>query len=65
MAYGDFKDVNRRTFAYKVLRDKALILLKIENMMDISRDVFQSFINFLIKKPLVVVWKIKIFLIKD
>ena len=23
MAYGDFKDLNRRTFADKVLRDKA------------------------------------------
>ena len=28
MAYGDFKDVNRRTFAYKVLRDKAFNIAK-------------------------------------
>ena len=26
MAYGDFKDLNRRTTADKVLRDKALII---------------------------------------
>ena len=28
MAYGDFKDLNRRTFADKVLRDKALNIAK-------------------------------------
>ena len=42
MVYGDFKDLNRRTFADKLF-DK----------------------NFLIKKPLVVVSKTKIFLIKN
>ena len=42
MVYGDFKDLNRRTFADKLF-DK----------------------NFLIKEPLVVVSKIKIFLIKN
>ena len=36
MAYGDFKDLKKRTAADKVLRDKALILLKISNMMDIK-----------------------------
>ena len=28
MAYGDFKDLNRRTFADKVLRDKAFNIVK-------------------------------------
>ena len=50
MAYGDFKDLNRRTAAYKVLRDiKHLILLKTQNMMDINVDLLQWSINFLIK----------------
>ena len=50
MAYGDFKDLNRRTAADKVLRDKAFnILLKIENMMGFSVDLLQWFINILIK----------------
>ena len=39
MAYGDFKDLTKRTSADKVLRDfKHLILLKIQNMMDIKKD---------------------------
>ena len=41
MAYGDFKDLNRRTTSDKILRDKALILLKIRNMMDIKVDLLQ------------------------
>ena len=36
MAYGDFKDLNRRTASDKVLCNKALIMLKIQNMMDIK-----------------------------
>ena len=28
MAYGDFKDLNRRAFADKILRDKALNIAK-------------------------------------
>ena len=50
MAYGDFKDLNRRKFADKVLVIKHLILLKIQNVMDINVDLLQWFINFLIKK---------------
>ena len=65
MAYGDFKDLNRRTAADKVLGDKAL--LKIHNMMDINMDLLQCFINFLIKKLLVepLCLQIKIFLVKN
>ena len=33
IAYGDFKDLPKRTAFDKVLRDKALILLKLQNMM--------------------------------
>ena len=36
MAYGDFKDLAKRRAYDKVLRNKALILLKILNMMDIK-----------------------------
>ena len=36
MAFGDFKDLKRRTAADNVLRVKHLILLKILNMMDIK-----------------------------
>ena len=42
MAYGDFKDLIRRTAADKVLRVKKLILLKLQNMMDISRTCFNG-----------------------
>ena len=50
MAYGDFKDLNRRTAANKVYVIKHLVLLKIRNMMDINVDLRQWSINFLIKK---------------
>ena len=56
MAYGDFRDLARRTAADKVLRVfKHLILLKIQNMMDMKEDWLLWFINFMIKKLLVVV----------
>ena len=38
MAYGDFKDLTRRTPSDKILRKKHLILLKILNMIDIKED---------------------------
>ena len=41
MAYGDFKDLKKRTFSNKILRYKAikhLIVLKILNMTDIKED---------------------------
>ena len=49
MAYGDFKDLERRTASDKVLRDKFLTLLKILNMMAIKVGMLLWFINFLIK----------------
>ena len=41
MAYGDFKDLPRRTAADKLLGDKHLILLKGQNMMDINKNLLQ------------------------
>ena len=40
LAYGDFKDLNRRAFADEILVLKILILLKIQTMMDINVDLF-------------------------
>ena len=60
MAYGNFKDLPRRTASDKVLRDKKhLILQKILNMTDIKEGWVLWFTHFLIKSPLqVVVWLI-------
>ena len=49
MAYGNFKDLNRRTLADKELRDKAFDIAKDTNMMDINMNMNIWFINFLIK----------------
>ena len=59
MAYGDFKDLTRRTASDKILHDKHLILLKIQNITDIKEVLLQWFTNFLIKKRLVVILEIK------
>ena len=53
MAYGDFKDLRKRTASDKVLRDKAFDIAK--NLMDIKGGMFLRFTNFLIKKRQVVV----------
>ena len=50
MAYGDFKDLTRRTASDKILRDRHFISLKMQNMMDIKEVLLQRFINSLIKK---------------
>ena len=47
MAYGDFKDLKKRTAADKVLRDKAF---KISNKIDIKEGWIQWFISFLLKR---------------
>ena len=49
MAYGDFKDLKRRTASDKMLRDKAFKLLKILNMVDIKEYLLLWFIIFLVK----------------
>ena len=38
MAYGDFKDLKRRTQSDKFLKEKLLKLQAIQNMMDIKED---------------------------
>ena len=60
MAHGDFKDLTNRKTSDKTLYDKLSILLKILNMMNINADLLQWLINFLIKKLLVVVLKMRI-----
>ena len=64
MAYEDFKDLNRRTCADKVLRDKAFNITK-----DPKYDKYQrglaSVVYILIKKRLVAVLKMEIFLINN
>ena len=52
MAYGDFKDLARRTASYKVLRDEAFNIAKILNMINIKEGWFLWFTNVLIKSLL-------------
>ena len=49
VAYGDFKDLAKRTVCDKVLRDKALTLLKTLNMINIKEVLLLWFTYFLIK----------------
>ena len=65
MAYGDFKDLNRRTVLIKYYLIKYLILLKIQNTLHINVNFLQWFVNFFDENLLPVVLKIKIFLIKN
>ena len=66
MAYGDFKDLNRRTAADKVLRDKAFSSAK-----NPKHDGYQCGLDSMVckffdkKKLLVEQLKMKIFLIKN
>ena len=60
-AYESFEDLPRRTASDKVLRDKAFHVAKNQKYDAYqSNHVFQQFINFLIKRRQVVVWKVKI-----
>ena len=65
MAYGDFKDLYRRTASDKILHDKASDIAKIWSMMDINADFLQWSISFFIKKLLIMVLKIRIFQTKN
>ena len=64
MAYEDFKDLNRRTFADKVLRDKAFNITKDPKYDKYQRGLASVF-YILIKKRLVAVLKMEIFLINN
>ena len=61
MAYGNFKDLTRRTASDKTMRDKAFNIAKNPKYDGINADLFQWHINILIKKLLVVVLKMRIF----
>ena len=41
LAYGDFKDLTRRTASDKILREKAFNIAKNPNMMDINAGLLQ------------------------
>ena len=49
MAYGDFKDLSRRTAPYKILRDKSFAIAKNPKYDDIKEDWLLWLTNFLIK----------------
>ena len=52
MAYGDFKDIARRTASDKVSRDKAFNIAKNPKYDGIKEGLLLWFINFSIKSPL-------------
>ena len=52
MAYGDFKDLPRRTASDKVLCDEAFNIVKNPKYIDIKEVLLQQFIIFLIICPL-------------
>ena len=49
MAYGKYKDLNKRTKSDKVLRDEAFKLQVIQNMKEIKEDWLQWHASLLIK----------------
>ena len=55
MAYGDFKDLARRTASDKILRDKAFNIAKNPKYDGYQKGLALWFINFLIKSPQVAV----------
>ena len=55
MAYGDFKDIARRTTSKKVLRDKAFNIAKNPKYDGYQRGLILWFTNLLIKTRQVVV----------
>ena len=65
MAYGDFKDLTRRTASHKILRDKAFIIAKNPKYNGYQRSLASMVYNFFDKNLLVEVLKIKLFLIKN
>ena len=60
MAYGDFKDLARRTASDKALRDKTFNIDVNSNMIDIKEVLLLRFIRFFIKNPQVVMLIIRL-----
>ena len=52
MVYSGFSYLPRTTPSDKVLHDKHMILIKIQNIMDVKKVLLQWLINFLIMSPL-------------
>ena len=65
MCYGDFKNLNRRAAADKVLRDKTFNIAKNKKCDGHQQGLVSMVYIFLIKKLLVEVLKVKLFLIKN
>ena len=66
MAYGDFKDLTRRTASDKILRDKAFNIAKNRMYYGYQRGLISVFFKFfLIKKLQVKQLKLKLFLLKN
>ena len=61
MAYGDFKDLNRRTFYDKVLRDKEFDIAKVPKCDGYPRRLASMVFKIFDKKRLVAVLKMGIF----
>ena len=60
MAYGDFKDLNRRTAAETVLRDKAFNITKNQKYESYKLELASMVCNFFDKKPRAVLLKNKL-----
>ena len=65
MAYGDFKDLNRKTGADKVLRDKTFNITKNSKYDGYKRGLASIVYKFFDKKSLVEELKMKLYLIKN
>ena len=64
MAYGDFRDLPRRTAMIKDYVMKHLTLLKMQNMMHIKKVLLQWVIKFLIRNLLVLIFQIVLLKLK-
>ena len=57
MAYGDFKDLTRKTSSDKILRDKAFNIAKNPKYDECQRFLLQWFMSFLTKRlKVVLLW---------
>ena len=65
MAYGDFKDLNRRTAVDKVLRDRALNIAKNPKYDGYQHGLASVVYKFFIKKLTVEQLKMKLYLINN
>ena len=69
MAYGDFKDLNRRTAGDKILRDKAFNIAKNPKydgyQLGLSSVVYNFFDKKLQVEQLIILYLINLYLIKN